>query len=64
VKKLMDAFPTISVPAASEGPGCPMCGATMRLVWIVPDRPYVDRHTLECRTCKQLIEVAVERDDD
>jgi hypothetical protein len=41
-----------------------MCGATMRLVWIEPYRLHVDRHTLECRSCDQLIEVVVVRDDD
>jgi len=35
-------------------------GAAMRLVWIEPERPYSDRHTLECRSCEQTIKVIVE----
>jgi hypothetical protein len=36
----------------------------MRLVWIAPERTHVDRHTLQCRSCEQTIEVIVERDLD
>jgi hypothetical protein len=36
----------------------------MRLVWIEPHRPTVDLHTLECRSCRDVIEVVVERDRD
>jgi C4-type Zn-finger protein len=60
----MLVFPTPHVPAASERPDCPMCGASMRLVWIEPDVTHRDRHTLECRSCEQLIEVIVEREGD
>ena len=55
---------TLPVPRVLERPGCPTCGAVMRLLWIEPDRPHRDRHTLECRSCEQEIEVIVERDQD
>src|SRR5262245_13271676 len=54
----------ISEPRILERPPCPMCGATMRLIWIEPDRQCRDRHTLECRRCTESIEVIVERDVD
>jgi len=41
-----------------------MCGAIVRVLWIEPDKPHRDRHTLECRSCKEQFEVIVERDLD
>jgi len=60
----MVAFNAISVPRVIERPSCPMCGGSMRLVWIVPERVHCDRHSLECRSCEETIEVIVERDFD
>jgi hypothetical protein len=34
------------------------------VLWIEPDKPHCDRHALECRSCKEQIEVMVERDLD
>ena len=59
-EKSMDAFPTISVPAASER-RLPDVRQTMT-VWIEPDRPYIDRHTLEVDLANSSL-VAVEHDD-
>jgi len=41
-----------------------MCGAIVRVLWIEPDKPHRDRHTLECHSCKEQFEVIVERDLD
>ena len=57
-------LPTLSVPRVLERPGCPTCGAIMRVLWIEPDSSHRDRHTLECRSCKEQIEAIVERDLD
>jgi len=60
----MAAYRAISVPELLERPTCPECGAAMRLVWIEPERPHADRHTLQCRSCEQTIKVIVERNLD
>jgi hypothetical protein len=60
----MAPFRTYDPPTeAAKRPACPTCGATMRLVWIVPDKLQRDRHVLECQACKHAIEIMADRDD-
>lgn len=34
-----------------ERPHCPVCGALMAIVSILPDKPDHDRRTFECAAC-------------